>query len=279
VVRDHRGDHLVVVLRLVERAGKFGLDAPRGAIKLKLSPLFRLHDRGVADRPDVLDAVNAGIGRGDGIPRMSGRAHAEFVRLVGRHRDQVGREKFAELERVVAVPLLGTHDVAGRLGVGNLHVIAPAARPLTFEFGRAITERLTCRPNARSADLAVFGAVLLGQRPRAVLLGFDLDAGGDAEVQIQLAPKRFPMAMAVDEAWHDRLAADVDHARARRNRDLPAAANVLETVSFDDNDGILDRRPAGAIDQRAAPDDEGLRVRARDCAESCREGAQRQRLS
>src|ERR1700683_538137 len=98
-------------------------------------------------------------------------------------------------------------------------------------------------------------------------------------MQIKLAPKCFPMTVAVDEARHDGLAADIDHVCARRNRDLSTPANGLEAISLDDEDGVLDRRPAGAIDQRAAFNNEGLRLCARNCTQSSREGAQRKRLS
>jgi hypothetical protein len=176
-MRDHGRDHLVEVLRFIERPRLLGIDAARGAVDLELVALVEVRDRGIADRPDVLDAVHAGICRGDGVPGMPGHAHAELVRLVGHDGDQIGWQKFAELERVVAVSLLGLHDRASCFGIWHLHVVAPGARTLGLELAGAETERLAGHPQPRAADLAAGGAVLLRQRPGAVLLGFDLDAG------------------------------------------------------------------------------------------------------
>src|SRR5271154_1900181 len=79
-------------------------------------------------------------------------------------------------------------------------------------------------------------------------------------MKIKFAPKRFPMAVAVDEARQYGLARGIDCLRSSRDCDFASAADRLEPVAFDDNDGILDRRPASAVDQRSALDHKRLCV-------------------
>src|SRR3954470_12172283 len=255
---DHRLDHVVKAVDVVLRAGDFGVDPARGAIDRELIALLQIADRTVADRPDVLDAVDARICAGDGIPGMAGDPHAQLVGLVGDHRDQVGCDEFAELDAVVTILLFLLHDGAGGRGIGYLHVAAPGARAFGFELALARADGLSGGPDPRSADFAHLGAFFLRQSPRAVLLRFDLHAGGDAEMQIDLAPERFPMAVTIYKSGKDMLAVDDDDMAARRYLHLAAASHRLDAVAFDDDNGILDRRPAGAVDQRPALDHEVL---------------------
>jgi hypothetical protein len=57
------------------------------------------------------------------------------------------------------------------------------------------------------------------------------------------------VAMTIDETRQDSLAFDVDHLSARRKRHFAATTDGLELTRLDNDDGILDRRPASAIDQ------------------------------
>ena len=50
------------------------------------------------------------------------------------------------------------------------------------------------------------------------------------------------------------LPVDVDDLGAGGNGDLAAAADGLEAVVFDHDDGIVDRRTSGAVDQHSALD-------------------------
>src|SRR5438874_2068494 len=127
---------------------------------------------------------------------MSGYPHAELVRLVGDSRDHFGSEKLADLDSVVPFGLLPAHDRARRLWVGHVDVAAPGARALGFEFAVASANGLSGWPDARAANFSEFGALLLGETPRTVLLRLDLHAGGDAEVQIEFAPERLPVTVA-----------------------------------------------------------------------------------
>src|SRR6266403_3780627 len=68
-------------------------------------------------------------------------------------------------------------------------------------------------------------------------------------MKIELAMKILQMAMPVDEARQNALAPDIDDLSVRGNRDVAASADGLEPACLDHDDGILDRRPAGAIDQ------------------------------
>src|ERR1700730_14931129 len=118
----------------------------------------------------------------------------------------------------------------------------------------SFTPELDCRLLA--AVCLVFllaGAVLIvrfrrSQAGRLSDKGHDGGAGGDAEMQIKLAEKIFPVAMAVEKARQHGLAAGVDDLRALRNGHLAVAAGGGEAAVLDNDDGILDRRPSGAVD-------------------------------
>jgi hypothetical protein len=68
-------------------------------------------------------------------------------------------------------------------------------------------------------------------------------------MEIQLSMKILQVAMNVDKAGQNGLALDIDHLRVGRNGDFPASTDGLESASPDNDDGILNRGPAGAIDQ------------------------------
>ncbi len=68
--------------------------------------------------------------------------------------------------------------------------------------------------------------------------------------------KVLQVAVAVDEARENGLALGVDHLGAGGNGDRAAPADGLEPAALDNDDGVLDRRPAGAVDQSAALDHE-----------------------
>src|SRR5450755_4624780 len=125
-------------------------------------------------------------------------ALAEAMRLLGHHLHQIGAEVLAELEHIVALALLGLHGRARLLGILDGDEAAPGARAFGLQLADPRAERLPGRPDPGPANLAQIGAVLLGERPRAVLVGLDLDASGDAEMEIELTPKSFPVAMTID---------------------------------------------------------------------------------
>ena len=68
-------------------------------------------------------------------------------------------------------------------------------------------------------------------------------------MEIKLPVEILQVAMTVDEARQNGLALDVDHLRVGRNRDVAASTHRLEPARLNNDDGILDRRPPGAIDQ------------------------------
>src|SRR6516225_9077970 len=92
-------------------------------------------------------------------------------------------------------------------------------------------------------------------------------------MQIKLAPKGFPVAMAVDEARQHSPAPDVDHLRARGNCDLAAAADRLEAIALDHDDRVVDRGTSGSVDQRSALDDQRLRPRRKAGRQGSRDQA------
>jgi hypothetical protein len=70
-------------------------------------------------------------------------------------------------------------------------------------------------------------------------------------MEIKLSMKILQVTMTVDEARQNRFALGIDHLRVGRNRDFPAPTDCLEPACPDDDDGILDRWLAGAINQSA----------------------------
>ena len=68
-------------------------------------------------------------------------------------------------------------------------------------------------------------------------------------MKIKLAVKILQVAMAIDESRQNRLAFDIDDLSAGGNSDFAAPADRLEFACLDDDHGIFDGRPAGAVDQ------------------------------
>ena len=68
-------------------------------------------------------------------------------------------------------------------------------------------------------------------------------------MEIKLSMKILQVAMTIDEAWQNGFALDVDHLRVGRNSDIAAATGCLELACLNNDDRIVDRRPARAIDE------------------------------
>jgi hypothetical protein len=69
------------------------------------------------------------------------------------------------------------------------------------------------------------------------------------------------MAVTIYKSGKDMLAVDDHDMAAGRYLHFAAAAHRLDAIALDDDDGIFDRSPAGAVDQRPALDHEILRLR------------------
>src|SRR4029434_1193848 len=68
-------------------------------------------------------------------------------------------------------------------------------------------------------------------------------------MEIKLSMEILQVAMTVDKARQNGLAFDINHFCVGRNRDFAATTDCLEPARLDNDNGILDRRPAGAVDQ------------------------------
>jgi hypothetical protein len=77
-------------------------------------------------------------------------------------------------------------------------------------------------------------------------------------MEIQLSMEILQVAMTVDKPGQNGLALDVDHLRVGGNQDFPAPADGFEPASPDNDGGILDRWPAGAVDQSSTLHHESL---------------------
>ena len=190
----------------------------------------RIEDRAGADRPDVLDGVDAGLGRADGIHAVCGDRHAEPVRLLDDDGDEVERKELVELDDVAADLVLAPHGLARFLGGGDDDVAARG--PAVGRVGRhaRAADGAARHPDARAPDLAELGAALLRQRPGAILEDLDGHAGGDAEMEIELAVEVLQVRVAVDEARQDRQAGGVDHLRAVGNAHIALRPDGLEAA-------------------------------------------------
>jgi hypothetical protein len=93
------------------------------------------------------------------------------------------------------------------------------------------------------------GALFLSKGPWSILVKFDRGAGRNSQMEIKLSVEILQVAMTVDEARQNGLAFDIDHLCIGRNRDFAAPTDCLELACLDNDDGIFDRWPAGAIDQ------------------------------
>ena len=117
-------------------------------------------------------------------------------------------------------------------------------------------DRPARHPDPRSANFPQPGPLLLRAGPWAVLVGVYGGAGGNAQMEIELAMEILQVAVTVDEARQNRLALDVDNLGVIRNGDFPAPADRPEPPCMDDDHGIFHGRPPGAVDQSSAQHDE-----------------------
>ena len=86
----------------------------------------------------------------------------------------------------------------------------------------------------------------------------------------QLVAVERQVVVAVDEARQDRGALDVDDLGARRPVGRGARDDRLHAAVVEDEARLAHRRPAGAVDQRAAAQDEHVRLRSRRARRRCR---------
>ncbi len=111
-VLHHRADHLVVIFGLVIRAGQLLIDPASKPVLGQLAPRRGVRNGAVADRPDMLDGIDTGVGRADDIPTMGGHRHAQPMGFVDGDFQQVQRKKLVDLEDVAAEFLFPPHRVA-----------------------------------------------------------------------------------------------------------------------------------------------------------------------
>jgi hypothetical protein len=104
-------------------------------------------------------------------------------------------------------------------------------------------------PNPRPTNFTQSRALFLSEDPWAILVEFDIGAGSNSQMEIKLSMKILQVAMTIDEARQDGLASDVNHLCMGRNGDLAAPTNSLKLALLDKDDGIVDGRPARAVNQ------------------------------
>ena len=197
----------------------------------------------------MLDGIDARVRMADDIPTVGGHRHAEPVRFVDCDLRQVQRKKLIDLENVAAELLLALHRSAHFFRRGDDDVVAGGSRAKGIVPGADAADRPPRHPNPRPADFPQSGPLFLRQSPRAVLVELDIGAGGNSQMKIELAMKILQVAMSIDESRQNGLAMHVDDLSAGGNSEFAAPADSLEPACLDDNHGILDRRPAGPVNQ------------------------------
>ena len=206
----------------------------------------------------MLDGVDAGVGGADDVPTVRGDRHAQPMGFVDGDFNQVEGKKLIDLEDVAPEILFPLHRSAHFIRRRDDDVVARGARAEGVVPGADAADGASRHPDARSANFSQSRPLFLRERPRAVLVKFDIGAGGNAEMEIELAMKILQVAMAIDKARQNALAPNIDHLRIGRNSDFAATAHRLEFACLNNDDGIVDGRPASAVDQFSTLHDECL---------------------
>src|SRR4051794_20857500 len=200
----------------------------------------------------MLDRIGAGLGGFDRIKAVGGDWQTQAMGFVDDDLGQFERQEFIELDDVAVELLFPLHRVARLLRRRDGDVAARRSRAEGIMLVEWTADAAAAHPDSWPADFPGPRPLLLRAAPGTILVELDLRTGRDAEMQIELAVEILQVPMTVDEARQNGLAADVDHLRAGRNGKLTAAADGFKSASLNDNDGIVDRWPSGAIDQPAA---------------------------
>ena len=195
--------------------------------------------------------LNAGepLLRGEkNIETVAGHRKTESVGFLRARFDRLGRDVLVEFDDLDARCLFLSDDRARIFGTLDQVTALGAQRPR----GRRSDQPRSGGPNARAADLTEIGPVLLGQCPLVVVLR-DVRTGGDAEMEVELTDEIEQMAMAVDEARQNRLAFHVDDSASGWNCDLATLADRFESIAFDHDDGVFERRSRPVASMRVPP--------------------------
>src|ERR1700750_2597 len=115
---------------------------------------------------------------------MSGGGHAQPMRLVDHHLDQVHRQELVDLDEIVTELLLSLYRLAGFLRRGDDDVAAHAARAWIIGLRPPTADGETGRANPRAANLSERRSVPLRNAPGTILEDFDGHARGDTEMQV-----------------------------------------------------------------------------------------------
>src|SRR4029077_13475908 len=94
-------------------------------------------------------------------------------------------------------------------------------------------------PNPRPTNFTQSGALFLRKAPRSILIEFNIGAGCNPQMEIELSMEILQVAMTIDEGRQNALASDINDLSAGRNRDFSAITNCLEPACLDNDDGIL----------------------------------------
>src|SRR5262245_32359992 len=133
---------------------------------------------------------------------------------------QVQRKELVDLEDLTTEFLFALNLLAHLFRRCDDDVVAGGPRTKCIVPGADAANRSARHPNPRPVNLAQVGALFLRPGPRAILVEFDVSAGGNSQVEVKLSMEIFQVAMAIDEAWENRLASDVNHLCIGRDRDF-----------------------------------------------------------
>ena len=161
VVLHHRADHRVEIFGLVISAGELLIDHPSQPILGEPAPGGGIRDGAVADRPDVLDGVNARVDGADDVPTVGGDRHVQPMGFVDGDFHEIHGKKLIDLEDVAAEFLFPPHRSAHFFGRCDDDVVAGCARAEGIVPGADAADRPARHPNPRPANFTQIGALFL----------------------------------------------------------------------------------------------------------------------
>ena len=206
-----------------------------------------LHEQRARHRVHVLHVLHA---HRDGVLDVlcvPEHPQAGGIRLLDDRAKLVVGDRQVDLD-VIDAGGLELADVRARFG--DVSHVAAVGRRRSARSGHASTRD----EHPRSLDPPAPEGCPLREAPRGVVVNVGDRRHPVGQEHWQLIFTK--MDVTVDEAWQDGAAVETNDVRAAWHRDLSTHANSLDARPLDDHQGVGDRRPAGAVDERAAVEHE-----------------------
>src|SRR5262244_734098 len=112
---------------------------------------------------------------------------------------QLQRKELVDLEDLATEFLFASNRLAHLFRRCDDDVVTGGSRTKCIVPRANAADRPARHPNPRPVNLAQVGTLFLRQGPRAILVEFDVGAGRNSQVEIELSVEIFQVAMAIDE--------------------------------------------------------------------------------